>query len=128
MIAALGQLLAGALEILVEPVTALISGLQDHRTPQPGEYFRARKRLDVSAYVRGAAGDSFSCPVPRAMIVRIAEEHLTPSGDVLATAHNDGHGVLVPSTYRANAQRRGYVLKIPQAVLHKSFKHISTVI
>jgi hypothetical protein len=128
VIAALGQLLAGALEILVEPVAAIISGFQEQRTPQPREYFRARKRLEVSAYIRGVAGDSFPCPIPRAMMVRIAEEHLAPSGDILATAHSEGHGALVPSAYRVNAQRRGYLLKIPQAMLRKSFKHISVAI
>ncbi len=125
LMGAIAEGLLLALGSLIEPVSRRLPRLRDKATPRPGEYFRAQERIEVRAYVRGASEDCFQCPVPSEMVVRIAEEHLSPDGDMLATAHSEAHRLRLPQQYQAMARRRGYLLRLPLTVLQKSFARIS---
>lgn len=128
MLDGIAEFLSGMIEEVAEPVIACFPGLRGRLVPQPGDYFRARRQVDVRAYTRGASTDVFPCQVPASMIVRVSDEHYAPGGEVLVTPHHDGHVLLLPVARQRLAKAHGYLLMIPLPVLKKSFKPISRAV
>lgn len=128
MLDGIAEFFAGIIEEIADPLIALFPGLRVRPVPQPGDYFRARRQVDVRAYMHGASTDVFPCHVPASMIVRVSDEHYAPGGELLVTPHHDGHVLLLPVARRRLAKTHGYLLMIPLPVLKKSFKPISRAV
>ena len=116
------------MELLLEALAGYSDALTSWfgaRTPLPGEFFRTRDRLEVRAYVRGRAGESFHVAIASATTVRVANEHLTPTGEVLVTVQDERHAAQLPVGSQAAARAHGYLLAIPPKVLRKAFRAIT---
>ncbi len=120
MLHALIEYLSGALG----EIASVLSPDSSSLTPQPGELFKARAKVTVRAYIRGCASESFDTSVSKAMTVQVSEDHLSGSGDVLATIHTDGHVAHLLRKLQAKARAHGYLVVIPAVVLKKSFRHV----
>jgi len=120
MLHALIEYLSGALGELASVLSPGSSSL----TPKPGELFKARAQVTVRAYIRGRASESFATTVPKSTTVQVSDEHLSASGDALATIHTDGHVAHLPRKHQTKARAHGYLLVLPMAVLKKSFRPV----
>ena len=116
------------MELLIEALGGYSDSLTEWfgaRTPLPGDFFRTRVVLDVRAYVRGRARETFRVAIASATTVRVAEEHLTPTGEILVTVQDERHVAQLPAGSQAAARANGYLLAIPPKVLRKAFRSIT---
>ena len=118
---------------LVEMILESLGGTSDspaewfgaRTTPRPGDFFRTRARLEVRAYMRGCARDSFNVAIASGTTVRVADEHLAPTGEILVTVQDERHVAQLPAGSRAAARANGYLLAIPPKVLRKALRSIT---
>ena len=121
-------MIGSLMEFLLEALSGYSDSLTqwfDARTPLPGDFFRTRDRLEVRAHVRGRARESFRVAIASATTVRVADEHLTPSGEILVTVQDERHVAQLPAGSQAAARANGYLLAIPPKVLRKGFRSVT---
>lgn len=127
MIAVIAELLSGALE-LAEPILGLVGGMRRAHESAPGDFYRARMRLEITGYIRGEPRTAFHCIVQPSMLVQVAEEQFATNGDTLVLMCSLTHAASLPREYQARAIYPGYLLRIPALTRTKSFKFVPRAI